>query len=328
MAKRTRHEWQQLAEYRLLNILRRRRLCNLRQLEVKIAEAGPPDRRPQPMSIKDALRALLDSRAIKIGLPKDSAPSITTNFYAPADFDPMRWGDQARAELIMQYWPRYRQVSGTKELCGDALETLVDKAIDTSDLYTRLGETGKAFDAYFVDGLRIRNSPPLDHILFCPSRRITIGVEDKNWQAWVYPHEALIRKLLRNCLQNGHSPVLVTRKIPYLTRLLFKRLGILGFETHFQYFHPSAKTELTIAKHKDGLGFAYIRFDTEPPQPLVRFFHTTVPANIDRVRDIFASQEPLVREYVEEQVGYGELMHKVGIFPEHEELEPEEEWEG
>lgn len=161
MPKRTRYEWQQLAEYRVLNILRRRRLCNVRQLEVKIAEAGPPDRRPQPMSIRDALRALLDSGAIKIGLPKDSAPSITTNFYAPADFHPMRWGDQARAEFIRQWWPRYRQVSGTKELCGDALETLVDKAIDTSGLYARLGETGKGFDAYVVDGLPIRNSPPL-----------------------------------------------------------------------------------------------------------------------------------------------------------------------
>ena len=168
-------------------------------------------------------------------------------------------------------------------------------------------------------------APPLDHILFCPGRRITIGVEDKNWQAWVYPHEFLIRKLLRSCLQNGHSPVLVTRKIPYLTRLLFKRLGILGFETHFQYFHPSAKTELTIVKHKDGLGFAYIRFDTEPPQPLVRFFAKTVPANVDRFTETFASQEPLVREYVEEEIDWGELMRRVGIFPEHEEAEPLEE---
>ena len=160
MPKRTRYEWQQLAEYRVLNILRRRRLCNVRQLEAKIAEAGPPDRRPQPKSIHDALPALIQRGAIKIGLSKGSSPGINTHFYALTHFDLMRWGDQARAEFIRQWWPRYRQVSGTKELCGDALETLVDKAIDTSGLYARLGETGKGFDAYVVDGLPIRNSPP------------------------------------------------------------------------------------------------------------------------------------------------------------------------
>jgi hypothetical protein len=326
MPKRNRYQWQQLAEYRVLNILRRRRLCNLRQLEAKIAEAGPPDRRPQPKSIRDALDALLERAAIKIGLPKGSREGINVDFYAPLDFDLARWGDRGRADIITEFWPRYLKVSGS-DLCGKALETLVEKAIDATTLYARLGETGKGFDAYVVDGLRVRNTPALDHVVFWPGKRITVGIEDKNWQAWVYPHEDLIRRLLKNCLENGHVPVLVTRKIPYLTRLLFARLGVLGFETHFQYLHPSAQTELAIPKHKDGLGFAYIRLDSEPPEAMVHFLGHTLPANVDRVSALFASQAPLVEEYAEEQIDYGELMRRVGIFPEHEDAEwSEEDW--
>jgi hypothetical protein len=327
MPKRTRYEWQQLAEYRILNILRRRRLCNLRQLEAKIAEAGPPDRRPQPWSIHDACQALLQRGAIKIGLPRASSPGINTDFYALPHFDPGRWGDKPRLDIITAYWPRYHKVTGTYDLSGKALETLVEKAVDSSALYVRLGQTGKGFE-YTVDGLQVRNIPALDHILFCPGDRITIGIEDKNWAGWMYPHEDDIRELLQTSLLNGHLPVLVTRKLPYLTRLLFKRLGILGFETHFQYFHPSAEKELAIARHKHGLGFAYIRFATEPPEPLVRFFAATLPANVDRVREVFASQEPVVRAYAEKEIDYNELMRTVGIFEEREEAEPtEDDWE-
>ncbi len=110
--RRTKAEWAKIASQRIINILRRYRLCNLPQLQSKIAEAGPPSMRAQPLSIKDGLAYLLERGVIKIPLPKNSAEGISTDFYALKEFSLARYTDRGRRDFILDHWPIYRNASG------------------------------------------------------------------------------------------------------------------------------------------------------------------------------------------------------------------------
>lgn len=318
---RSPEQWQHLASRRIINILRRRRLCNLRQLESKISEAGPANMRAQPLSIRDALDDLLSQNTIVIPLPKNSQPGIHVDFYALKQFSLSTTNDRGRYEFILEHWPRYTTTAGTTELCGDVLENIVDAAISTVPSFVRVGHPGKAFNNYVVDGLRIDNSPPLDHVLYHPGDRFTIGVEDKNWREWVYPNDDCIRVLLKKCGTNNHVPVFITRKLPYITRLLFVKIGVLGFETHFHYFHPDASRALELAKHRDGLGFADIRFTLDPPRHLLRFFQSTLPNHLSQVRATFEANKALAMAYGEQSIDYKDFVSQLGVFGEPEELD-------
>lgn len=195
--RRSRDEWSKIASHRIISVLRRHRLCNVRQLEAKISEAGPPSVRAQPLSIKDGLAYLLQHGTVKVALQKDSAPGITVDFYALDEFSESRYTDQGRRDFILQYWPVYREGSGTTELCGDVLETLVDKALTTCPSMIRLGEPGKDFNNYRIDGRRFDNSPPADHVFYYRERGLALGIEDKNWREWIYPNDDLIPKFLK-----------------------------------------------------------------------------------------------------------------------------------
>ncbi len=315
---RNRAQWQQLAARRIVNILRHHKLCNARQLEAKIAEAGPPSMRAQPLSIVDGLQYLLDRGTIKVALAKGSTPGIDTEFYALTDFDTARYTDKGRLDLITEYYPRYVAVSHDNPSCGDVLETLVDAAAQLNPSFVRLGSPGTSFNNYVVDGHRIDNSPPLDHVIYYKNEGVTIGIEDKNWRQWMYPNDEMIPKTLRKCASNGHSPVVITRKLPYITRLLFKACGILGFETHFQFFHPDVEQDLALARHKDGLGFADLRFTSDPPAHLVRFFQVTLPQQILHAKEVFETNRSILSAYGDRQLTYWELIRELAVFGEEE----------
>jgi hypothetical protein len=321
---RTRDDWAKIASRRIVNVLRRHKLCNVRQLEAKISEAGPPAIRAQPLSIKDGLAYLLERGAIKIALPKAYAPGVSIDFYALQEFSQDRYTDKGRFDFILEYWPKYREACEANEYCGDLFERLVDKAIALCPDFIRLGEPGKDFKNYYLDGRRFDNSPPIDHVVYYRERGIVLGVEDKNLRQWIYPNDKLIPKFLRKCVQNQQVPVLVARKLPYLTRLFCQHAGVLGFETHFQYLHPDLEPEFDLIRHKDGIGFADLRFSLEPPDHLIRFFGTIVPKEIMNTAKTFEANRDLVRAFVDGDTTYREFMRELGILkdtePDAEEL--------
>jgi len=317
--RRTRADWAKIASHRIISVLRRHRLCNVRQLESKISEAGPTNVRAQPLSIKDGLAYLLERGAVKVALPRDSADGISIDFYALEDFTVDRYNDKGRLDFIKQYWPVYRQATSDKALCGEVLETLVDQALAQSPDFLRIGAPGKTFQNSWVDGRRFDNSPPVDHVVYYRDRSLVLGVEDKNWREWIYPNDDIIPKLLKKSLDNKHFPVLITRKLPYLTRLVFSRLGVLGFEMHFMYLHPSVEAKFELIRHKDGLGFADGRFSANPPKHLLQFLQSTLVNEIEASAKTFEANRALIEGFLAEQISYYEFMAALGIFPEIEE---------
>ena len=52
---------------------------------------------------------------------------------------------------------------------------------------------------------------------------------------------------------------------------------MVGYQTHFQYFHPAAEPELARVKAVDGLGYKDIRCTLIPDEHMMRLFQKTLP---------------------------------------------------
>ncbi len=83
--------------------------------------------------------------------------------------------------------------------------------------------------------------------------------------------------LIGKAIRHDALPVLICRKVLYPLFLLFKQIGGLAFPMHAQVFPEDFTDWLAPIKHRDGLGFADIRFGDDPPSRLVRFLSVTVP---------------------------------------------------
>ena len=80
---------------------------------------------------------------------------------------------------------------------------------------------------------------------------------------------------------------------------VFKRIGMLGWQVYKQFFSPDHVTDTQLGpyRHRDLLGFADITTDLTPPDPLIHFFSSTVPANIDDFAERFESNRDLLTEF-------------------------------
>jgi hypothetical protein len=127
-------------------------------------------------------------------------------------------------------------------------------------------------------------------------------VEAKNIREWIYPTNYLLWRLIEKSLaflQTGYAtvPVLVSRKIQQSARTFFKSVGILGLDTHFQYFDPSVETALEEIRHTDGLGFKDIRIIEEPQEYVHKFFAVGLLKQGPSFAKRFASMAPILTKY-------------------------------
>lgn len=113
--------------------------------------------------------------------------------------------------------------------------------------------------------------------------------------------------------------------MPYITRVFFRELGILGFQTFFQYWHPRVESLVLDFRRKDGLGFADMRCSIDPEPYHIRFFEQNIPNNIQRKKEQFLKNAPLIEAYVNRDIEFGELGESLGISRpfEPEEFEPD-----
>lgn len=85
------------------------------------------------------------------------------------------------------------------------------------------------------------------------------GIEVKNVRECMYPDRTEVKELLRKCCALHAVPVLIARRIPFVTFKLFRLSGVLIHETYNQLF-PVSETDLpNQAKHKDLLGYHDVR---------------------------------------------------------------------
>jgi len=278
-----RADWIELAELRIANILRSRIAANIRQLEVKVCESGPPDKRPQPHILTTALRNFThpDQGRLKIYYPKRHAKEDETRFYILTVNYPEPGA--TRVSELMVHYRVYRTLTNTEQYCSSVLEDIVRASFGLHKQYIFIGKGPK--------------SSPLDAVYRFDSYKI--GVEVKNIREWVYPHSPYIWLTIKKCLAFDAIPFLITRKLPYVTRLVFSRLGILGFEFHRQVFSPLVSHLLPEIQHTDKLGYKdVIALDPNQPHPtLSGFIQTTLPDQVPRYATQWQRQRPVLAEF-------------------------------
>jgi len=315
-----RDEWVEIARRRILRILRTRRLASPHQLETKIAEAGPSYMRVNPHHISTALTSLRAD-----GLVNLAHEVLTTKLYAPRDWDPTSKTDSERLTRIETGYRDYLDVQRKDR--GRSLERITQKAIEETNQFHWYNRPGRPPpNGTIVSGSLLTGSGNLDHYLSHKgSQGLLIGIDDKNLRDWVYPHRPEIRTLLKKCLAYNMLPVLVARKVHFTTRNVFHHLGALAFETHFQFFDPIYEEQLTDVKHKDGVGFADIRYYEHPPPHLVKMFSSTLVNLLPHSWQTFSNNAQLIREYTEEEIDYHDLLVRLGLAEEFEEEDQEYE---
>lgn len=285
-----------LAKKRVVSNLTDRIYMNRRQLESKISEAGPFNQRCDPHVISIALSQLVGDGSII----KEHTQS--SDFYhLPVKRGVASKGFfEARKQKILTLYDAYKSLaSGDSTICGDALETVVTKAIQNTNRYQEIGS--KKNPQITFGNVTLPGS--FDNLLLLPSPVASlICVEDKNIREWLYPASQELWSLINKASKLIGSatpplPIIITRRIPYYSRKAFKALGILGFETRHQYFDPSVEDQLTEIKHKHGLGFFDIETKLEPPAGLIKFFDSTIPEQAHVYTQQFASNREIFNEY-------------------------------
>jgi len=274
-------EWISLAETRIQNVPRTRIAATIRQLEVKISESGPAHLRPEPHNLKNALDNLRRSGTVRQIKPRGERRHEEAIFYTLQDSYPQPANTRVQ-ELLVPY-RTHRMLTDNEDYCSKHLEDIVQASFHAVPDYTYKG--------------RLPEDAPLDGVYRHGS--YLLGVEVKNVREWVYPMSGRIWVMLRKCLEIDALPFFVTRKMPYITRSVFSRLGILGFEVYRQVFSPSVAHLLTDIQHTDRLGYKdVIALPPAPLPPLVVYLQNTFRAQIAVYHKQWKRQSDLLAEFV------------------------------
>ena len=261
--------------------------------------------RPDPHILTDALNRLCRARKLEV----EHQEGLGYFYYIRTYFDPSNPHHQQRKLLVLTLHEKFRKLN-TKKYCGDALETVVWTAIDNAGNLTPFGSQRKPVDSFG----RIQLSGSLDFILITqnPLGYLVAG-EAKNIRPWIYPGSPELREFILKVLQLSKTnhpivPVFIARKIHYSTFLLFSYLGILGYQTHRQYFMPDVASELEEIKHKDGLGYHDITTDLTPPVSLENFFKSTLPRRAEAVAERFQKNRELLEAVLSKKFDLSDLL--------------------
>ena len=318
--------WLELSRNRLRKVLKTNRVGNIRQLESKICEAGPPQMRPAPDILTKALNELTKSGIIK----SDKVPIGSGDeniFYFAEDFDFNLSSDKDRYSRIVKLYREFLKIVNHKKNCGYVLETIMQKAIKASKTYHFVGGPGRSTNNFSVNGTIIKGD--FDFIL--QSKAKLIGVELKNKRKWLYPDHRDLWVAIYRCLENNALPVIIARKFPYVVRLIFKHVGILGYETHNQYLKPELVNVMVEMRDKNGLGFADLRFTDEPEERHINFFKKILPNQEEDSWESFTSNKDILNKYAQilkedtssksrTKLVY-QFLGEIGIVPENKEEE-------
>jgi hypothetical protein len=308
--------WTNIAKRRIRSILNEYRISYSRHLEIKISEAGPSNLRVEPSVLNSALKELIRDGVVTT---VNNSPKIIG---AP-DFG--RPGDQARLRAFLEWRNLFVSTSNNDPLCGLVLEYLLFESVKNSPDYWVLGG-GPSFDnsgllhkpkgseILSFDGKRIFKADDgagFDLFIIDKKNHVPIGIEAKNIREWVYPASYEVWRMIARACTLECLPVLAARKISYITTAgLFSQFGILGFQTHFQYFASTVQKQTKYqfkdkVIDKNRLGFADIKLikkKDQIPNHFYSFFNNTLLNNSLDYYKMFMKNQKLLMKYA---IDYG-----------------------
>ena len=326
MSRRTRADREQLAAKRLRNVLRAHGVATDRTLEQKISDAGPFDQRIDPHVLTDVRRALVDQGEIIIVKRETGVPWYHLNTTSGREV-------QRRLDELQPIYARTTERRFTMRL-GQALEIAIFRALqnlhdsvpgvqffggfrdlDTHDdeiLYSKV-------EPEFISGRQSRHGL-VDFALGAPQGTLA-AIESKNLRQWVYPNRSEIKNLLRKALDLDAVPVLIARRLPFVTVHLLHPCGVLFHETYNQLYPAADEALADLVRRKDLLGYHDVRVGNQPDDRLTRFITARVLALLPDAQERFTRFRDLLQGYVDGEHSYSSFAARV---PRRLRGEPEE----
>lgn len=265
----TRAERERIAVRRIKNILGGQIVCNERTLEQKIADAGPNDQRVDPHILTIARTRLVAAGEVRIK-PEGGAPWFHLSGAK----------DEVIKRRLDELVPIFSatQAGSFATRAGQALEIAIYRALEAAhhqflghfaDLEEHGDET--AYNKVETEriGARIMTKGPLDFLIFGDGG--PGGIEAKNYRQWIYPQRSEVRKLLLKCVEIDAVPVLIARRLPFITFRVMNLSGGIVHQTYNQLYPQADQTLAAKARHKDLLGYHDIRIGNVPDARLLKF---------------------------------------------------------
>ena len=257
-------------------------MANERTIEQKISDAGPTNQRINPHILTQVL-----TRFVRAGRVVREERDRIPWYYLP---ETPGLTVEARLAELQQIHAQTVHHDFTLRL-GQALEIAVFRALeslhadrkdiqffgsfhdldehDDSTLYSKI-------EPVAISGRPASGAKVVDFVLIEPSG-IRAAIEAKNVRQWLYPDRQEIRELLLKSCDLNAVPVLVARRIPYVTFKVLNACGVLVHE-NFNQFYPETDHELaTLARDKRLLGYHDIRLGNDPDARLLRFIKEQLP---------------------------------------------------
>ena len=314
--RRTRQDRELLAAKRLRSVLGAHGVATDRTLEQKISDAGPANQRIDPHVLTDVRAALEQSgeitRRLENAVPWYHLSAIPDDVV------------QQRLEQLQPIHARTREGRFVLRV-GQVLEIAIFRALRELHANNRrvqflggfrdLNKHGddtlySKVEPNFINGHNVEGGL-VDFVVTTPDG-VQAAIEAKNIRQWVYPDRPEIEELLRKSLELDAVPVLIARRIPFVTFYILSQCGVLFHQTYNQLY-PAADAELAaLAKDKRLLGYHDIRVGNDPDVRLKRFITERLVSLLPTAQERFEQFRDLVEGYVDGSYTYEAFTARVG----------------
>ena len=304
---------QLLARKRLINILTRHGVANARMLEQKISDAGPFDQRIDPHVLTPERNFLLNNGRI-VKITRSAAPW----FYLPST--PRNTIEERLAEQLSIFQRLHR--GNFVMRVGQCLEISIYRSLLRQSALAYLGSF-RNLEEHDDSRLYSKEEPPqtlsgkhligdqkLDFVVHHPEAG-WVGIESKNIREWLYPNRAEIISLLGKAVRLDCVPVLIARRIPFVTFKILSTCGVMFHQTYTQLLPKADQVLAEKAKHKDLLGYHDIRVGNQPDDRLVKFFAVNLPQALPEARVRFNEYKDLLAKFAGGIITYKEFAGRV-----------------
>lgn len=286
-----------LARKRLLSVLGTLTVANQRTLEQKISDAGPSNQRIDPHVLTPVRRQMMHEGIIG-AVNAVNAPWFYASNIAPD-------ARQARLNELVAIYKPYLDMG---HRIGQALEIATYRAlskIPNADFQGRFVD----LDDHDDSTLYSKEEPPghigtraipgkqrLDFVLRLPDAG-PLGIECKNVRPWMYPHEPELRDMIRKCVAIDAVPVLIARRIPFVTFTILSRCGVIMHQTYNQLMPGTEAKFAAKVRDKMLLGYHDVRLGNVPDERLTKFVTVNLPKVAAGARELFKEYYNLLAAY-------------------------------
>lgn len=301
---------EELAQKRILSILQNHVIATSRTLEQKISDAGPFNQRIDPHVLTVVRNQLVDEGEI-VKITRQTPWYHLKN--TPEDIIKKRLAEQ---------FPIHKQFGEIGSRVGQCLEIAVYRALLEQDELEYLGSF-KNLDEHDDSSLYKKEEPPqslsgrslegderLDFLIHHQEGGWA-GIEAKNVREWLYPARREITDLLHKAVTLDIIPVLIGRRIAFVTFKVLSTCGVLFHQTYTQLLPESNRDLAEKARDKNLLGYHDIRIGNQPDARLLKFIGTNLPKILLEARERFDDYKDLLRSFGNGSMPYDEFSARV-----------------